>query len=132
MHSGSASFAVRSATRMSQAIASSKPPPYAPPLIAQITGTGSAAMRSKMRLPHPLIFAPDSASQDRNWLTSAPAQKIFGLVLPITTARSWGMCSSVSSSHSRSCSSPSPIQLTGGASSRICATCSSVAKRRHE
>ena len=30
---------------MSQAIASSKPPPYAPPLIAQITGTGSAVIR---------------------------------------------------------------------------------------
>ena len=49
MHSGSASFAVRSATRMSQAIASSKPPPYAPPLIAQITGTGLLSLAEETR-----------------------------------------------------------------------------------
>lgn len=67
--------AVDAAKRMSQAMASSQPPPRATPLIAAMVGTGAAAISSASALMARLWRYFSSFDIALRCLRSAPAQK---------------------------------------------------------
>ena len=128
--SGSASVAFGVITRMSQAAASSSPPPKVCPFSAAMVGLQSRASRSKIRCPsRTQCRAKSNGAIGPQAVMSAPVQKAFSPVPVTMTTRTSGVLSSAAQCASSASSIGTVSALSfAGLSSRSSATAPSTVR----
>ena len=117
--SGMPSRAILAATRRSQHMANSRPPPRAFPSMAAIVGTGRAASRSYIAFSAISFPSPTRPRSAANSLTSDPAQKARSPEPHSTTARTSGSLSTEASASCIAAVTSAEIRFIGGLTSLI-------------